>query len=590
MAKDLRNGFGKNFADLTKQFKDDFSKKLDESSDLAFDRWLMQQFESSYSEGLNDPLSPQGQTQLVNSDSFSPFTSEDLTANEFNDVGSRTDFNENSCDASSGTGFGSTFTGALGSALSLTKTAGRVAGLASAFIKNPQTLLYGLVGALDTISTLLGDGDLLVKNLIANAEQIVSEFQKIRREDYDQIDQLGVFSQLLRTAIGDAAEAAEAVRRGQSNPPAAADLKESLDEAAAWAAQLRGSQRLVDLTPKVVGWILLFEQQINLFEQAAIKFARVNANFTQGSTELPTQVCFDPFFVNVYQQVLCQLESLWSELLRTAQNQNLTLVLKQVEWAASLKAMRTLVSSYSPQKMATDLTAQFGSGFGLGLKTTMGEFDALNQQWAPVSLGSSMVQTATQFLNGAKSALKAYVDVGVLEVLLDNMKKVAAELKKAQDAFVASITKFNGANPTTIAATREFFTVLNTVKPFIPLVLALKEADYANFFSTDILTSSVSTLRLRLLNKAAECCTEQQQTQPDAQSAYGLRQIAQRKRGASREEKLEALNQRHVEDVGSDALSSLKLRISQVKNDIRQFERLFKLPCLGGPELVQRFF
>lgn len=590
MAQGLRSEFDEDFSQLAGSFKKDFSEKLDAASTDSFDRWLMKQFEGNYQAGKDDPLSMYGQTQLVNSDSFSPFTGSDLTANEFNDVGPRTDYADPTCEASSGTGLSSTFTGAVGSALSLTKTAGKLAGLASALVQNPQTLLYGLIGALDTISELLGDGNLLLDNLIANAEQIVASFKDVRKQDYEQASQLGVFSTLLRTAMSDASAAENAVKQGVQNPPAAENLKDSLDKAAAWAGSLRGSRNLIDLTPKVTGWIMLLEQQINLYEQLSVKFARVNTNFVQGQATLPVQARFDPFFVNVYAQVRCQLSSLWAELLRTAQNQNLTLILKQVEWAASLKAMRTLVSSYSPQKMATDLSAQFASGFGFDLTTTMGEFDSLNQTWAPVTLGSSMISTATNFLNAAKNALKNYVDIGVLESLLDQMRAVSVDLKEAQDAFMASIAKFTGANEEQVEASRKFFTVLNTVKPFIPLVLALQEADYVNFFNTDTLTSSIETLRLRLLSKASECCADQQATKPDAQSQAGLREMRLRKNEAGREEKLGAYDRAFKEDVGTNAVSSIQARIQKVKSDIRQFERLFKLPCLGGPELLQRFF
>lgn len=591
MAKNLRSDFGDQLSDITKQFKDGFSEKLDSASTDQFDRWLMKQFEDNFNAGKDDPLGLVGSTQLVNDDGFSPVLAGDLTANQYGDNGSRQDFSDPTCEASSGTGFSSTFTGAAGAALDLTKTAGRLAGLAGAIVHNPSMLLYGMMGALDTITELMADGDVLLQNLVDNAEQILLMFKDVRKEDYEQDERLSVFLTLLRSAISDAESAERAVKQGDKKPAAAEDLKDALDKAVAWAASLRGT-RLSVVAQKVTGYLTLYEQQINLYEQLSTKFVRVNTNFTQGVPTMTAQTRFDPFFVNVYTQVKCTLSKLWAEVLRTSKNASLALIMKQLEWAASLKAMQVLVNSYSPQKLATDLSAELASGTGLDLATTATDFDQLNQQFSPATLAVEVLDASRAFLTAAKTALKSYVDYGALSALVDTMKAKIALMRQAQDAFFDRVAEFAGNNAEELEASRSFFRVMNTVKPFIPLMLALQEADYSNFFSTDILTSSIETLRLRLLAKAAECCEESlaKDANPSPQSQAGLTRIEQQKNAAGGDEKLAAFDRRYNDDVSSNAVKEIQQRIQKAKAGIKQFEQLFKLPCLGGPEFAQRFF
>ena len=286
--------------DKTKSFKEQFADEVsalyeEEFGEESFVGWLGAQFKQSFLNGMDNPLGPEQGTQLVNSDQFSPFTTDRLRDNTFGqDRGAREDWSQSPCESSSGTGLASTFTSNLGSLLRLTNTAGEVAGFAAHLYNNPADLVSGLVSAANTMLELLNDSNTFLDNIVANARLIRDKILDLSDEDYGEKEELVGFSRLLSQAVDATTDAEQAVRNnGEVDADLADTAIDKVDDASDWACTLRPTL-LFDFTLDIVGLIQLMEQQVAIYDLSNTQFFGLNTNFQTGFDSLEVNARLDP--------------------------------------------------------------------------------------------------------------------------------------------------------------------------------------------------------------------------------------------------------------------------------------------------------
>jgi len=579
--------------DLGKEFKEGVSEAFTEAfGEEGFDAWLGNQFQQSFLDGMDSPLSPQGSTQLVNSDQFSPFSATDLQGNTpVSDTGSRQDWSQNSCDASSGTGLSTTFTRTLGAALKLTNTAGQLAGFTKHIADNPDQLLFGFLTAAETMLELMNTNNTLITNILANAATIRDGVVELDEEDYTNEEELSSFGNLVEQALS-ATKLAEAAVTGQGevNAELATAAEKAVEDAAAWACTLRLGP-VYDFSLKTVGLIQLMEQQVNLYDEGNAKFFQLNTNFQTGFDTLETNARLDPFYVNVFTRVRCQLDAIRLEISRMIGTQNIALATRQSEWCVALKAMQILMSRYSPQRWMTDVSASFDAPVGVAIKGMQTSFDELNDLGLDTN-GTQFVLSARRFIELARFATRRYTTAATINAAYADLKAEYDRVLEIQREFQNALDKFladNNVAPVSKEAKR-VLGIFAEVKVLVPVIVALAEADYETMFSADTLNGSLERLRAAAIAKAAECCREAVEGVPDAQSSAGLRALDEKAQKARDEERRDSFDSYFQDDVSRNAPADLGLFIRKIKSEIREFDRLMQIPCLGGPALAKRYF